>query len=352
MDNTVKVKRESKNKIRVDFERAPLKERLKAKFLNMFFLKKVVFMIFKLVLLFGVSFVILFPYISKIFGSFMSPSDFKDVTVILISKNPTIDQYRYIITENGYLGALLNTFLTSLSIALIQTVVCALIAYGLAKFKFKGNNIIFILVIFTMMIPRESLRFSMWIFFKTFGSSSVIGGLLSSLGVIEVGFSDTLLPLYLLAFTGLGFRNGLYIFLLRQFFRGVPDELEESAYVDGSSTFRTFFTIIIPLAIPMLITVFIFSFAWQWTDDFYSSIFFDLNGTIQAEGEAVRLKFMSEITGMPETLSKQADVKGLEVYRSAVQSTATILIALPLIIAYLFVQKYIVQGIERSGIVG
>ena len=344
--DTVKVKRESKNKIRVDFERAPLIERLKSKFLNMFFLKKVLFLIFKLVLLVGVSYVILYPYITKIFGSFMTASDFKDVTVILLSKNPTLEQYKYIITENGYFTALLTTFLVSLSISLIQTIICALIAYGLAKFKFRGNNIVFCLVVFTMMVPQESLRFSMKMFFQLFETSSPIGGLLGSMGIMETGFTNSLVPLYILAFTGLGFKNGLYIFLLRQFFRGVPDELEESAYVDGSSTFRTFFTIIIPLAIPMLVTVFIFSFAWEWTDDFYTSIFFE-PGYFDREGS---LQFMSSITGVPESL--KGSVKNLEAYASAITGTATILIALPLILAYLFVQNYIVQGIERSGIVG
>jgi len=344
--DTVKVKRESKNKIRVDFERAPLLERLKSKFLNMYFLKRVLFLLFKLVLLVGVSYVILYPYITKIFGSFMTASDFKDVTVILISKSPTLDQYKYIITQNGYFSALLTTFLVSLSISLIQTVICALIAYGLAKFKFRGNNIVFFLVVFTMMVPQESLRFSMKMFFKLFETSNPIGALLGSMGIMETGFSNSLVPLYILAFTGLGFKNGLYIFLLRQFFRGVPDELEESAYVDGSSTFRTFFTIIIPLAIPMLITVFIFSFAWEWTDDFYTSIFFETGYFDQADS----LKFMSSITRVPDALKLQ--VKNLEAYASAITGTATILIALPLILAYLFVQNYIVQGIERSGIVG
>jgi len=344
--DTVKVKRESKNKIRVDFERAPLIERLKSKFLNMYFVKKMLFLIFKLVLLVGVSYVILYPYITKIFGSFMTASDFKDVTVILISKSPTLDQYKYIITQNGYFSALLTTFLVSLSISLIQTVICALIAYGLAKFKFRGNNIVFFLVVFTMMVPQESLRFSMKMFFKLFETSNPIGALLGSMGIMETGFSNSLVPLYILAFTGLGFKNGLYIFLLRQFFRGVPDELEESAYVDGSSTFRTFFTIIIPLAIPMLITVFIFSFAWEWTDDFYTSIFFETGYFDQADS----LKFMSSITRVPDALKLQ--VKNLEAYASAITGTATILIALPLILAYLFVQNYIVQGIERSGIVG
>ena len=346
MDNTVKVKKETKNKIRVEFDRAPLSERLKAKFLNTFFLKKVIFFLFKIVLLVGVSYVILYPYITKIFGSFMTASDFKDVTVILISKNPTFDQYKYIITENGYLSALLNTFLVSLSIALIQTVICSLIAYGLAKFKFKGNALVFGLVVFTMMVPQESLRFSMKMFFKLFGSSNPIGMLLEGVGAMEGGFVNSLIPVYILALTGLGFKNGLYIFLLRQFFRGVPDELEESAYVDGSSTFRTFFTIIIPLAVPMLVTVFIFSFAWQWTDNFYTSIFFE-PGYWDKEGA---VQFMSSITGVPASL--KASTKNLEAYASAITGTATILIALPLIIAYLFVQNFIVQGIERSGIVG
>ncbi len=346
--DTVKVKRESKNKIRVDFERAPLGQRLKAKFLNTFFLKKTIFLIFKLVLLVGVSYVILYPYITKIFGSFMTASDFKDVTVILLSKSPTLDQYKYIIIENNYFRAFLNTFLVSLSIALIQTLICALIAYGLAKFKFRGNNLVFFLVVFTMMVPQESLRFSMKMFFSGFGSSNPIGVILSGLGVFEgAGFNNSLVPLYILAFTGLGFKNGLYIFLLRQFFRGVPDELEESAYVDGSSTFRTFFTIIIPLAIPMLITVFIFSFAWEWTDDFYVSIFFTDKYRSSAQST---MKFMSSITGVPESL--KVATNNLEAYSSAITGTATILIALPLILAYLFVQNYIVQGIERSGIVG
>ena len=349
--DTVKIKKESKRKIRVDFERAPLLERLKAKFLSVFFLKKVVFLIFKLVLLVGVSFVILFPYISKIFGSFMTAEDFKDVTVILISKSPTLDQYKYIITENGYWSAFLNTFLVSLSIALIQTIICSLIGYGLAKFKFRGNSLVFFLVIFTMMVPQEALRFSMKMHFQLYTTSSPIGSFLATIGVLEEGSGifNSLSPLYMLAITGLGFKNGLYIFLLRQFFKGVPDELEESAYVDGSSTMRTFFTIIIPLAIPMMITVFIFSFAWEWTDDFYTSILFsDAYWTPGKNHEP--LQFMSSITGVPESL--KAGVRNLEAYSSAITGTATILIALPLILAFLFVQKYIVQGIERSGIVG
>jgi len=346
-NNTTKVKRESKNRIRVEFERAPLSERLKSKFINSFFVKKVIFLIFKLVLLVGVSYVILYPYITKVFGSFMSYSDFEDVTVVLISKNPTFDQYKYVILENDYFMSLLNTFLISASVALIQTLVCALVAYGLAKFKFKGNNLLFFIVIFTMMVPQESIQYAMSRFFLRFGTSNPIGYVLDALGIIKGGFINSLAPLYIMSVTGLGFKNGLFIFMLRQFFKGVPDELEESAYVDGSSTFRTFFNIILPISVPMLITVFIFSFAWQWTDEFYassSSIFY--LASYWSGDDAIKL--ISNVARVPNSLSGTRNM----MYESAIKGTGSILIVMPLIIVYLFVQNKIVEGVERSGIVG
>lgn len=338
----VRVKKETKNKIRVDFERAPFWVRFKQKYISLTFLKRAVFVIFRLVLLLGISYIILYPYITNIFGSVMAPSDLEDPTVVLISKNPTIDQYKYIITENGYFQAILNSFLVSFSIALIQTFVCAFIAYGLAKFKFKGSTVVFFLVIFTMMVPQDILQQSMSTFFNNYGTNNPIGMLLSGVGAIGAGFNNSPIPLYILSATGLGFRNGLFIFMLRQFFKGVPDELEESAFVDGSNTFRTFFSIIVPLAIPMMVTVFIFSFAWQWTDNFYL-----VNGMF---GEPFKL--IGSISDIPYSLltAVSADKSGL--YGSAIVGTATILIALPLIIGYVFLQKKIVQGIERSGIVG
>ena len=96
----------------------------------------------------------------------MSVSDMKDATVVLITKAPTFDQYWYILTQNGYLKAFITTFIVSFSVALIQTLVCALVAYGLAKFKFKGNTIIFGLVIMTLMIPQEALKNSMASYFR------------------------------------------------------------------------------------------------------------------------------------------------------------------------------------------
>ncbi len=359
MQNMPKVMKESKNKIRVEFERTPLKERLKAKFLNLNFFAKVIFAIFRYALLIGISYVVLFPFISKIAGSFMSPSDFVDVTVRLIPKNPTMDIYKGVFTELKYFEAFRNTFTIALVSALLQTFVCCLIAYGLAKFRFKGNKLIMMLVVLTMIVPHQTLQLSMFMGFRYFdvlGILSFLSGgtsigfmpdsfneLLAGIKIIDLpdhglALTNTYAPLFILSATGLAFKNGLYIFMLRQFFNGVPDALEESAYIDGSGVFRTFFTIILPLSVPMMVTVFLFAFCWQWMDDFYTELFFTTS----------KITLMPDIVDIPTSL--KTDYEGQNMYYSAIRNACGICIILPLVVLYCFGQNFLVQGIERSGL--
>ena len=342
-----RVMKENKNKIRVEFERTPLKERLKAKFLNLNFLTNVVWVIFRLVLLIGISYVILFPFFAKISGSFMSREDFVDVTVKLIPKYPTLDTYRAIIQENDYFTALLNTTMLSVLCGIIQTFMCCVIGYGLAKFKFKGSKLIFFLVIFTMVVPHRTLQLSMFMKFRYFDILGIFnllgGGVFEGLKVLpftSLNLNNTYWPLALLSIGGLAFKNGLYIFMMRQFFRGVPDELEESAYIDGSGTFRTFIQIILPLSVPMMITIFLFAFSWQWTDNFYTTIFFTKASMV----------LMPDIIAIPKTLDTAYAAQNL--YESAIRNTCGLLILAPLLIIYIFMQRFLIGGIERSGIVG
>ena len=136
------IKRESKNRIKVEFDdRTPFWERVKLKLLSGFFIKNVVWYIFRLVLLVGIAYIVLYPFFSKIMGSFMAPEDFIDATVILIPKNWTLDMYKYIFLELDYMTGFLNTLMLAGSTAVLQTFTCATIAYGLAKFKFKGSSL-------------------------------------------------------------------------------------------------------------------------------------------------------------------------------------------------------------------
>ncbi len=364
-----RVTKETKNKIKVEFERTPLIERLKAKFINMAFVTDVIWYIFRLLLLIGIAYIVLFPFYTKIAGSFMAKEDFVDVTVMLIPKHFSLDIYRFIILENDYFTAFGNTLLLAGSTAIIQTFICCLIGYGLAKFKFKGAKYVFLAVILTMVVPHQTLQLSMFMEFRFFdilgivkflsghatvGNIEWLNKILAAInifpaesknailkGIIADGalnLNNTYWPLIVLSLTGLGFKNGLYIFMLRQFFRGVPDELEESAYIDGSGTFRTFLQIILPLSVPMLITVFLFAFSWQWTDDFYTKLFFTSSKTI----------LMPDIVKIPTTL--ETNYAGQNLYYPAIRNTCGLMIILPLVILYAFLQNFLVQGIERSGL--
>lgn len=333
-----KVMKETKNKIRVDFERTSAWTRFKLKYLRSGYLVSVLFKLARFLLLLGIAYVILMPFFTKISSSFMSGEDFVDVTVKLIPKYPTLDTYKAIIKDNGYFQALFNTVLLSVMCAVIQTFICALIAYGFAKFKFKGNSLLFGIIILTMVVPHQTLQFSLFMRFRYFDFL----GLLNIFNLIPMptaNMTNTFWPLALLSFTGLGFKNGLYVFMLRQYFKGVPDELEESAYLDGYGPFETFVKIILPLSVPMLITVFLFSFSWQWTDNFYTTLFFP----------TVSTKLMPNIVTLPKSLDTTI---APSMYASAVNNACAMLIIAPLIVIYLFCQRYMVQGIERSGITG
>ena len=198
-----------------------------------------------------------------------------------------------------------------------------------------------------MIVPHSTLKLSLFLkfrFFDVFGILGLLGGdvfpRFSILDFSYIKLVDTYWPMVLLSLGGLAFKNGLYIFMMRQFFRGIPDELEESAYIDGSGVFRTFLTIILPISIPMMITIFLFAFSWQWTDNFYTNLFFPT--------ETVRL--MPDIVGIPKSL--QTNYAGQSLYYAAINNTCGLVIIAPLIVLYLFCQRFLIQGVERSGIVG
>lgn len=347
--NTPVITKETKNSIHVDYEgKLTFKERLLSKIKTSNTWITIAVNIFRFILMLGVSYVILFPFFSRIANSFMSKEDIIDATVSLIPKNFSVDIYKYIIIENHYFDALWHTALLSLVCALLQTLIACLVGYGLAKFKFKGNAAVMIAVVVSMVIPHRAMKLAFTQHFTRFDLFAVqswgIPGPIQLITGGTIELTNSFWPMVLLSITGLALKNGLYIYLMRQFFKGVPDELEESAYVDGSGVFRTFFQIILPLSIPMMITIFLFSFSWQWTDEFYTTLFWSSKSKFYLMPDVYQ--------EVPETLKKFETYAGWGLYENVIQNTAGMLIIAPLIVLYLFCQRYLVQGIERSGIVG
>ena len=141
-------------------------------------------------------------------------------------------------------------------------------------------------------------------------------------------------------------QNGLYIYLIRQFFRNIPKELEEAAYVDGCGTFKTFVIIMLPDAKPILTSCFLFSFVWQWTDGFYSRMFL---GNLKLVSTALSVIVDELSSYIMRLLGLQTGTVSVA-YSNCILSTGTLMIILPLIILYLFAQRGFVESLSQTGI--
>jgi multiple sugar transport system permease protein len=154
-----------------------------------------------------------------------------------------------------------------------------------------------------------------------------------------------MIPYIMMCLGCMGLKNGLYIFMIRQFFMGFPFELEEAAYVDGCGPFKTFFRIMIPGAKPIITSCFLFSFVWQWTDSFYSNLFL---GKIQLL--SIQLTGIVDKFGIYLTKLHGGSVVAPIGYSNAILSTGMLLAILPLIILYIFCQRLFVESLASTGV--
>ncbi len=281
--------------------------------------KFILWYIVRAVIIVGICYVILYPFLTKIINGFKSYDDLIDPTVEYFPRNPTLQYYIQVLKEMDYLKSFGNTLLISLVVAFLQTAVAAVVGYGFARFKFKGNKLLFAMVILMLIIPPQIILVPLFVRFKMF------------LGFINL--IDTPWPTFIMAATGTGFKNGLYIFLTRQFFINMPKELNEAAAIDGCGVYKTFFKIMLPSATTILTTVFLLSFSWQWTDTLYNGLFFQdtniLSNAINKVG-----------VGAPMAVAGN------------LQNIGALWVILPLAILYIFAQRAFVESIDNAGIVG
>lgn len=284
------------------------------------------------VILIAIVFLILFPFVEKLAVVFQSAQDALDPTVKYIAKNPTIEPLLETLGVLDYYKSLLTTFLFCSVVALLQVFSCTFVAYGFARFKFRFSGIMFGLVLMVLLIPPQIIMSGIYLefsFFNWLGIPTLITG-------APVRIVETAWPFVILSGTALAFKNSLYVYLMRQYFRGMPSEIEEAGMIDGTSTFGIFFRLMIPNAVPMMVTIFLFAFSWQWTDYYYTGLFGDFSLLAQK---------LQNLTQYGENTLPTS-------YRESMVKTGILLVILPLVVVYLIGQRFFVQGISRSGIVG
>lgn len=289
------------------------------------------------IVLIGIIFLILFPFIQKVCTMFLSYDDLSDSTVQYIPKHFSLYTVITTIGIMDYWMTLVRTAFLSVVAAVLQTLSCTLTAYGLARFKFKGRGLVFGCVIMVLLIPPQVVMASLYMNFAHLNPL----GLASLFGVGRIDISNGVLPFILLSATAVAFKNSLYIYMLRQFFRGLPTEIEEAGMIDGSSHMGIFFRLMLPNAVPMMVTIILFAFSWQWTDNFYSQLFL---------GHSDYTVITNALIGLRSYGVNIASFTN--VFRNAIIDTGIVLSILPLVIVYIFGQKFFVQGVSQSGIVG
>lgn len=285
----------------------------------------------RFVLLFGIAFVILYPILSILFGSFMSLDDLIDITVKYFPKHFTLANYKSAFQLLGMPKTLFVSLGIFILTSLVQTLSCTMVGYGLARFKFKLNGMVFACVVIQLLIPPDTLMLTRYIQFRYFD----FFGLLKPFTDETLNLTNSFLPLMILGILCMGLKNGLFIFILRQYFKGLPRSLEEAAYVDGCGSFRAFVTIMLPGAKAMMTTVFLFSFVWLWTD-------MTVSPSITTADIFVNKIYM---------LTSGADSTG-GLNLSLQKNAGIMIILIPVLLIYIICQKSFVQGIESSGLTG
>ena len=314
---------------------------------------------FRTFILVGLCFVILMPIIEKVSYALRAPQDISNKQVVWIPENWSIMNikvafsYLTLMKDNSLenvaflynISTFINSFWLSIVTTFIQVMATAVAGYAFARLKFKGSNILFLLVILTLIVPSESLasaRKLVFINIPFFG-----------IDLVKNAFA-----IYIMSAFGMGLRSAIFIYLFRQFFRGVPIELEESAEIDGAGVIRTFWSVMLPNARGAIVTVALFSFVWQYNDLYWAQLYeyhdsnvmplltTGLASSAETFNALISTSFRALVAELGDGIANNAQFYGL------ILNTSALLMMLPLIILYLFVQRLFVESIERTGITG
>lgn len=291
----------------------------------------------KALILVGISYIILGPVISMVSSSFFTRNDVYNPIVVLFPEEGTLQNYITTFRTMEYPRTLLNNLLYVGALTLIQILVCSMAGYGFARFSFPLKKVLFGCVILTIVIPTDVFMLPWYTEFRSFD----LFGILHLVKGGGINLLNTPIPMYIMTLLGNGLRSGLFIYIFNQFFRGLPKEIEEAAFMDGAGPFYTYFRIMLVNAMPSVLTVGIFSMVWQYNDTFYASLF-SISG---------KQLLSRRIRTLQATITQNYGIQDESVTQLYLYAGVLMMI-LPIVIIYCLLQKKFVEGVQRSGIVG
>ena len=283
------------------------------------------FQILMYLMLLNIAFAFLLPVFYMTSTSLMTIEDFVDPAVYWVPTVFNWENFQLAYMGMNYTVALKNSAIIALGATLGQVITCALAGYGFGRGQFPGRELLFGLVLFTFIVPPQTIIVPLFILYR------------------NLDWIDTFYPFIIPSFFAHGLRGSLFVIIFRQFFRGLPWELEDAARIDGAGPIRTFSRIMLPLAKPAIVVSFLFSLVWHW-NDFYEPMMY----LMKPERFTVPLRLQILYQSLNEMTGGQAG----ELYNEPLIMAACFLIVLPPLILYLFTQRHFVESVERTGLVG
>ena len=297
----------------------------------------------RLAFLIAISYIVIYPLIYMIVSSITEESAFLSSRRIWIPDAVTFSFYPLIVEIIDYFKALLSTVKFEVVAALIEVCSCAVAAYGFSRFNFKLKKLCSAMLFLTILIPTAMIIIPLAVnyahldFFGILGLINKLTGVDLRLRIINTPWSFWLPSLF-----GIGLRSGIMIFIYMQFFKGLPGEFEEAAYVDGAGPLRTFLQIIIPSSTVVILTVSVFSIIWHWNDYQMSTMFMNQDLPL-----SVSLLNLPDHLGLYGYYISDSDPRAI-----SLMMAACLLFILPVLVCYLIVQHWFIESVDRVGITG
>ncbi|MCQ2454983.1 MAG: carbohydrate ABC transporter permease [Clostridia bacterium] len=292
-------------------------------------------------ILIGFAYILFYPFLFMALNSIKTPADWLDPTVEWIAKGVTLDNYKAAIATLKYFPSLLSTLKNEIVASLISFLSCALVGYGLARFDFTGKKFLTGVMILCILIPDPMVMIASYNNFHYLDIFGILGGISKLVGhELRPNILDTPFVFWIPAVLGTGLKNGFFIYIYSQFFKGLPKELEEAAWIDGAGPFKTFFKIVLPSSGSATITVLVFSVVWYYNDYYQSQIYLSKNYPLSVMLANLEANLTSEISS------------AFKLSLGTLILTCSFIAIIPLLIYFLSLQRKFVQSIATCGIVG
>lgn len=282
------------------------------------------------IMLLGLAFVFLQPFIHMLVNAFKTYTDVMNISIKWIPKEGTLENWKLAAEALNLKTSFFNSLIVTGLATLGHLISCSFVAYGFTRFKFKGRNLLFGIVIFSIIVPVQTISVPLYMLYS------------------NLDWIGSYMPLIVPAFFAMGLNGGLFIFLFRQYYLRLPASLEEAAEIDGCNEYGTFFRIILPSTGSTMLVCFILSFVWHWNDFFEPGLY------INSTKKYLLPQMLPAMYEFFDKFSVAATQEALEMamkYHTGVIMAATLICVIPLLILFLFFQNKFMQGIERSGLV-